>query len=70
LPRAPIMLLDDVFSEFDEGHQHRLTEFLETFNQVFLTTAHPEEVERFLPLTASVFSVDSGSVKKMANQHV
>lgn len=60
--RPPIFLLDDVFSEFDGAHQQKLIGFLAGLKQVFLTTAHPEEIKVFLPAAARVFSVKSGTI--------
>ncbi len=62
LNQTPIMLLDDVFSEFDEPHQQALIEFLKTFDQVFLTTAHSKEVQAFLPVGSQIFKVNQGEI--------
>lgn len=59
----PLILLDDIFSEFDQPHQKQLAEFLEGFPQVFFTTTHPEEVGPFLPSTAQIFLLENGKVK-------
>ena len=56
----PIAILDDVFSEFDQAHQMRLIEFLKSLRQVFLTTAHPEEIKKFLPAETQIYSIDNG----------
>ena len=63
LGKRPVLLLDDVFSEFDSDHQQKLVEFLKEQEQVFLTTAHLEEIEHYLPDTAQVFEVDNGNIK-------
>ncbi len=63
LERNPILLLDDVFSEFDTAHQQKLAEFLKSFEQVFLTTTHWEEVKDFLPSTTQIYEIDNGLVK-------
>lgn len=67
--RSPILLLDDVFSEFDTLHQEHLVEFLKNFPQVFLTTAHLEEVQEFLPPAAAIFNVKGGHISP-AKRHV
>lgn len=36
--KKPIVVLDDVMSEFDPAHQKRLLEFIQKFDQVFITT--------------------------------
>ena len=56
----PLMLLDDVFSEFDEAHQRQLMEFLKGFEQVFLTTAHLKEIGEFLPANYQLYNIDKG----------
>ncbi|MBI4050678.1 MAG: DNA replication and repair protein RecF [Candidatus Doudnabacteria bacterium] len=61
----PIMLFDDVFSEFDSHHQRRLASFLANFKQPFLTTTHPEEIKAFLPEIAQIFNVDKGKVSSV-----
>lgn len=60
-----IMLLDDVFSEFDFEHQKKLIEFLHDFNQAFLTTAHLEEIQNYLPRQAQVFRVEQGVIQSV-----
>ncbi|OGE84368.1 MAG: hypothetical protein A2846_01945 [Candidatus Doudnabacteria bacterium RIFCSPHIGHO2_01_FULL_49_9] len=62
---SPLMLLDDVFSEFDTKHQRHLLEFLKGFEQVFLTTAHLEEIKEFLPAGAQVYIVSDGSISSL-----
>lgn len=59
---SPVMLLDDIFSEFDSQHREKLIEFARTLPQVFITTANLTEVSRFLPNTAAVFTVSNGVV--------
>ncbi len=63
---TPIMLLDDVFSEFDSIHQQQLLEFLKSFEQVFFTTAHLEEIKDFLPHNSQIFNIDAGAISPPA----
>lgn len=58
----PIILLDDIFSEFDSSHQEKLLKFLERFNQVFFTTTHLSEVKDFLSKGAQIFRIEKGVV--------
>ena len=62
LGRSPVLLLDDVFSEFDSGHQQKLIEFLKNVEQVFLTTAHLEEIKAHLPPDAQIYQVSNGNI--------
>lgn len=56
----PILLLDDVLSEFDESKQKYLIDFLQSCNaQTFLTTTtYSQQLKR-----AKVFYLDSGKVR-------
>lgn len=62
LGHAPVLLLDDVFSEFDHEHQKSLLEFLCSVKQVFISTAHLEEIEKLLPENARVLTVENGQI--------
>lgn len=64
LNERPVILLDDVFSEFDAAHRKQVTEFLSTFDQVFVTTANLNEIRSFLPAAAQILSVSSGQITK------
>lgn len=68
--RHPLILLDDVFSEFDEVHQRQLMEFLKGFEQVFLTTAHLKEIQEFLPANCQLYNVDNGVATPVINTNV
>lgn len=67
LKTAPLILLDDVFSEFDAPHQQHLLEFLKTFEQVFLTTTHLEEVKDHLPANSQVYNVNNGVIGSLSD---
>ena len=55
--QTPILVLDDVFSEFDPVRSRRLADALPS-TQVFITTAHPEEV----PVEGRWWQVGEGTV--------
>jgi DNA replication and repair protein RecF len=59
---APILLLDDVFSELDDGRSRKLLSYL-TGGQMFLTTATdlPSGVE-----WSAMFEIDGGAVKSQS----
>lgn len=46
---APILLLDDLFSELDAHRRERTAEFLANAAQIILTTARPETLPKTLP---------------------
>ncbi len=55
--RVPVLVLDDVFSELDPDRSTRLAAALPP-GQVFITTAHPEEV----PVAGRWWRVEGGNV--------
>jgi len=59
LDDAPVLLLDDVFSELDDGRSRKLLSYL-TGEQIFLTTATdlPSGVE-----WAAMFDIDGGTIR-------
>lgn len=61
---SPVLLLDDVFSEFDGLHQKNLLGLLKEFRQVFITTTHIEEVKFFLPPSAQIYAVSEGKIER------
>lgn len=63
LARSPVLLLDDVFSEFDRAHQQALLAFLRDFEQVFLTTTDLEAVRGFLPENSWTGTVKDGVIR-------
>ncbi|MEX2243540.1 MAG: DNA replication/repair protein RecF [Fimbriimonadaceae bacterium] len=59
----PVLLLDDVFSDLDQGRRSRLVErSLELGGQVFLTCTEPEQAGVELVGRSKVFRVVSGTV--------
>ena len=61
----PLVILDDVFSEFDQPHQARLVEFLESLDQVFITTAHLDEIRKFLPAQGQIYNIEEGKISNV-----
>lgn len=61
LQNAPILLLDDVFSELDEGRSRKLLSYL-TGGQMFLTTATdlPDDVN-----WAALFEISNGTIRQV-----
>lgn len=55
----PIIILDDVLSELDETHQTSLIKYLETTNQVFITSTNKKEINK-----ATYFKVENNNVIK------
>ena len=56
---APVLVLDDVFSELDEARRSRLVELLPSA-QVFISTAHREDV----PVGGVCWVVSPGSIQE------
>jgi DNA replication and repair protein RecF len=59
----PVLLLDDVFSELDEGRKARLTAALPEDMQIFITTADPVSPALFSQ-PAKFYTVDHGVMKE------
>lgn len=60
--KLPILLLDDVFSEFDVLHQKAMAGLFKDLGQVFLTSAHFEEISKFLPGEPQIYNIEAGKV--------
>jgi len=58
----PVLLLDDVLSEMDEGRRSSVLDTVSSFDQVWITSAEREDEGRRLFSGASVFSVKAGQV--------
>ena len=63
LGATPVILLDDVFSEFDRDHRQKVVEFLKTFDQVFFTSTNLDEIIIFLPKQTQIYNVKNGEIK-------
>ena len=58
----PIVLLDDVFSELDARRRKGVLEYLDTFQQVIVTTADPDRVRDVMDRASSRYLVTSGTL--------
>lgn len=58
----PVILLDDVLSELDARRRRGVLEFLDTFQQVLITTAEPDRVRDVMTKAAARFIVSGGAV--------
>ena len=61
---APLLLLDDVFSELDEMRMSALLQVLPTKTQTFITTTTLDVVAPSKQVNASIYYVDAGKVTK------
>jgi DNA replication and repair protein RecF len=59
---APVVLLDDVMSELDEGRQKFILNFLDNW-QVFITCCDPSQLLR--SETGKVFEVKQGKINQI-----
>jgi DNA replication and repair protein RecF len=59
----PVLVLDDVFAELDEGRRDRLAELVEGAEQVLVTAAVPAEVPE--ALAGSRYDVHEGTVTRV-----
>jgi DNA replication and repair protein RecF len=61
---APLLLLDDVFSELDETRMNALLKVLPSNTQTFITTTTLDVVDPSKQANASIYYVDAGKVTK------
>lgn len=61
---APIVLLDDVFSELDKNHQNRLLSMLTSTMQILITTTDVAKIGKSVMSDAKIFNVTKGKVKE------
>ncbi|MBS1710622.1 MAG: DNA replication/repair protein RecF [Armatimonadetes bacterium] len=62
----PVLLLDDIFSDLDEGRRHRLVESaMGAGGQVFVTCTESGQAGESLLGHAKLFSVESGCVREV-----
>lgn len=59
----PVLILDDVFAELDQGRRRRLAEMVADCEQVLITAAVPEDVPAGL-VTRAIFDVTPGTVTR------
>lgn len=62
---APILLLDDLFSELDANRRERAAKFLESAVQVILTTARPETLPNTLPPPTAHHQIHNGALQPL-----
>ena len=62
---APILLLDDLFSELDETRRERAAQFLHSAAQVILTTARPETLPAGLPPPTTHHQIHNGALEPL-----
>lgn len=61
----PIVLLDDVLSELDTRRRRGVLEFLDTFQQVVVTTAEPDRVREVMTRASGRFIVTAGAITRV-----
>lgn len=62
---APILLLDDLFSELDANRRERAAQFLHSAAQVILTTARPETLPNALPPPTAHHQIHNGALQPL-----
>ncbi len=61
---APVLLLDDVFSELDKNHQNRLLSMLSKSMQTIITTTDILKIGKSALENAKIFTVTDGRIKE------
>ena len=59
----PVLLLDDVFSELDERRRVQVLEVAAGYEQAFITTSDPGQIDRSFRDRMTWFVVDAGTVR-------
>lgn len=62
---APVVLLDDVFSELDKNHQKRLLSMLDSQMQIIITTTDLEKIGKDALANAKVFEINNNHIKEI-----
>jgi DNA replication and repair protein RecF len=60
---APVLLVDDIFSELDAGRRKRVFEAIVGYDQVLITTTEADRVPSHQLATAALYSVSAGLVE-------
>jgi DNA replication and repair protein RecF len=60
----PVVLLDDVLSELDEGRRNAVLESLGAWDQLLITSADADRFDEGLPEAAAVFRVEDGRIEQ------
>ena len=66
LGQAPLLLLDDVFSELDPGRRAHLVRRIGELPQAFVTTTTTDDLDPQLVAAATVWQVSPGSLERAA----
>lgn len=64
---APVVLLDDVFSELDINHQNRLLSMIEGNMQIIITTTDIVKIGKPALVGAKIFEIRDGHAKEASN---
>ena len=59
----PVVLLDDVLSELDEGRRRAVLSSLEEWDQLLITSPDADRFREGMPASASVFRVAAGEIE-------
>ena len=61
---APVVLLDDVFSELDINHQNRLLTMLDRSMQIIITTTDLEKIGKGALTNAKIFNINHATIRE------
>ena len=62
--RAPLLLLDDVFSELDPVRRSHLVRRIDGLPQAFITTTTPDDLDPALVAAATAWRVEPGRLER------
>lgn len=60
----PILLLDDVFSEFDNIKKENLLKYVKNTTQVIITTNNLSDIDEKIVKKAKIYEIEEGKIKK------
>jgi len=60
---TPVLLLDDVLSELDEGRQYYLMESIKDIQTIITCTGIEDSIKKYVK-KAAVFNVENGVIKR------
>ena len=60
----PVVLLDDVLSELDEGRRENVLEYVKNFPQTIVTTTDEDRVKDLKSLASNEFKISRGKISR------
>ena len=65
---APILLLDDVFSELDDDKKNKLLKYIDNNIQTIITTTDLKNIDNFILNKSKIFFINEGTIEKIVEE--